>query len=219
MIRDWVHGMGHSPLCQILLQILCKALITASPPACTSSPGILSISGDFPFLSDFTAASTSSRKIGYLSVSVTCGTVNTSGSPTTVWLYSSAQYSVHPFRMSLVSVRQFPSLSCMVMVFPCFVLVRVLTSWYAFLVSFFLMWSSMSWHCASIQDSFAFFLLFLISWLIALYFLSPSVASCLPFFSALRSSHRSSMLVVTHGLLTALRLPKISPADSVNSAH
>ena len=21
MIRDWVHGMGHSPLCQILLQI------------------------------------------------------------------------------------------------------------------------------------------------------------------------------------------------------
>ena len=49
-------------------------------------------------------------------------------------------------------------------------------------------------------------MLFLISWLIALYFLAPSAVSCLPFFSALRSSHGSSMLVVTHGLLTALRL-------------
>ena len=60
-------------------------------------------------------------------------------------------------------------------------------------------------------------MLFLISWLIAVYFLAPSAVSCLPFFSALRSSHRSSMLVVTHGLLTGLRLPKISLADSVNA--
>ena len=51
--------------------------------------------------------------------------------------------------------------------------------------------------------------------LIALYFLAPSAVSCLPFFSALCSSHRSSMLVVTYGLLTALRLPKISLAVSV----
>ena len=144
MIRDWIHGMGHSPVWQMLLQILCKALITASPPACTSSPGILSIPGDFPFLSDFTAASTSSRKIGWLSVSVTIGTVNTSGSPATVWLYSSAQYSVHLFRISLVSVRQFQSLSRMVLVFPCFVLLRVLITCYAFLLSFFLMLSSIS---------------------------------------------------------------------------
>ena len=47
--------MGHSPVCHILLQILCKALISASPPACTSSPGILSIPGDFFFLNDFIA--------------------------------------------------------------------------------------------------------------------------------------------------------------------
>ena len=47
--------MGHSPVCHILLQILCKALITASPPACTSSPRILSIRGDFFFLNDFIA--------------------------------------------------------------------------------------------------------------------------------------------------------------------
>ena len=26
MIRDWFHGMGHSPVFHILLQILCKAL-------------------------------------------------------------------------------------------------------------------------------------------------------------------------------------------------
>ena len=105
----------------------------------------------------------------------------------------------------------------MVLVFLYFVLVRVLTSWYAFLLSFFLMLSSISCHCTSIQDSFAFFMLFLNSWLIALYFLAPSAVSCLPFLNALRSSHRSSMLVATHGLLTVLRLPKISLAYSVNA--
>ena len=60
-------------------------------------------------------------------------------------------------------------------------------------------------------------MLFLIFWLTALYFLAPSDVSCLPFFSVLLSSHRSSILVVTHGLLTALGLPKISLADSVNA--
>ena len=80
--------------------------------------------------------------------------------------------------MSCVSVRQFPSLSCMVLVCPCFVFVRVFTSWYAFLLLFFLMLSSISWHCTSIQDSFA--------WLTALHFSAPSSVSCLPFFRALR---------------------------------
>ena len=132
------------------------ALITmASPPSWTSSPGIMSIPRDFSFLSDFTATSTSSRNIGLLSVSVTGETVITSGSPTTVWLYSSAQYSVHPFRMSWVSVRQFPSLSWMVLVCPCFVLGRVFSSWYALFLLFFLKLSPISWHCTSIQDSFA----------------------------------------------------------------
>ena len=58
-MRDWVHGVGHSPVCQILLQIVSGALIMASPPACT-----LSAPADFPFLGDFTAASTSSRRMG-----------------------------------------------------------------------------------------------------------------------------------------------------------
>ena len=58
--------------------------------------------------SNCTAASTSIRKIGWLSVLVAGGTIIFSGSPSTVWLYSSAQYSVHLFRISLVSVRQIP---------------------------------------------------------------------------------------------------------------
>ena len=30
----WVHGVGQSPVCQILLQIAVRMLVTASPPAC-----------------------------------------------------------------------------------------------------------------------------------------------------------------------------------------
>ena len=47
-MRDWVHGVGHSPVCQILLQIVSMALIMAFSPACTSSAGTLSAPGDFP---------------------------------------------------------------------------------------------------------------------------------------------------------------------------
>ena len=32
----WVQGFGHSPVCQILLQIVTRAVITSSPPAWTS---------------------------------------------------------------------------------------------------------------------------------------------------------------------------------------
>ena len=61
-MRDWVHGVGHSTVCQILLQIVSSALVMAFPPACTSSAGTLSAPANFPFLSDFT----SSRRMGYL---------------------------------------------------------------------------------------------------------------------------------------------------------
>ena len=30
MTKDWVHGVGHSPVCQILLQIVVRAVITSS---------------------------------------------------------------------------------------------------------------------------------------------------------------------------------------------
>ena len=39
MTKDLVHGAGHSPVCQILLQIVVRAVITSSPPAWTSSAG------------------------------------------------------------------------------------------------------------------------------------------------------------------------------------
>ena len=53
-VEDWVHGVGHSPVCQILLQIVMRVVITPSPPAWTSSAGMLSTPApvDFPFFSD-----------------------------------------------------------------------------------------------------------------------------------------------------------------------
>ena len=67
MTKGWVHGVGHSPVCQILLQIVVRAVITSSPPAWTSSAGMLSTPADFPFFNDCTAASTSMRKMGWSS--------------------------------------------------------------------------------------------------------------------------------------------------------
>ena len=51
MTKDWVYGVGHSPVCQILLQIVVRVVITSSPPAWTSSAGMLSTPADFPFFS------------------------------------------------------------------------------------------------------------------------------------------------------------------------
>ena len=41
MTTNWVHGVGHSPVCQILVQIVVRAMITSSPPAWMSSAGML----------------------------------------------------------------------------------------------------------------------------------------------------------------------------------
>ena len=59
LIKDSVHGVGHSPVCQILWQIVVRAVITSSPPAWTSSAGSLSAPADFPFFNEYTATSTS----------------------------------------------------------------------------------------------------------------------------------------------------------------
>ena len=67
MTKDWAIGVGHSPVCQILVQIVVRAVITSSPPAWTSSAGMLSTHADFLFFSDCTAASTSLRKMGWSS--------------------------------------------------------------------------------------------------------------------------------------------------------
>ena len=57
--------VGHSPVFQILLQIVVRMSIMASPPAWTNSAGMLSTPADFHIFSALTAASTSSR-IWYL---------------------------------------------------------------------------------------------------------------------------------------------------------
>ena len=95
MTKDWVHGFGHSPVCQILLQIGVRAVITSSPPALTSSAGMLSTPADFPFFGDCTAASTSLRRMGWSSSMCVWGQFSTDGSPLALWLYSLEQYSVH----------------------------------------------------------------------------------------------------------------------------
>ena len=73
-------GLAKS-VCQILLQIVMRAVITASPPASTSSAWMLSTQADFSFFSDFTAASISLRTMGWsFSVRVQ-GQFITNGSP------------------------------------------------------------------------------------------------------------------------------------------
>ena len=102
MTIDWVQRIGQSPVCQILLQTAARMLVTASPPACINSVGMLSTPADFPFFKDLNAASISSRRIGKLSSLVFIGQSNTVPVPLVWLLYNSVQYSVH-----LSSVRHF----------------------------------------------------------------------------------------------------------------
>ena len=139
MTNDWVHGVGHSPVCKILLQIFVRVVITSSPPVWTSSAGMLSIPADFPFFSDCTAASTSLRRMGWSSFASVWGQFSTDGSPLALRLCSSEQYSVYQFSISRSSVRHFPERS--------FTVVNFFTSRYALLLLFFLRFTSISLHC------------------------------------------------------------------------
>ena len=98
MTKDWVHGVGHSPVCQILLQIVVRAVITSSPPAWTSSAGMLSTPADFPFFSDCTATSTSLRRMGW-SVWVR---FSTDGRPLALWLAQSSILSIGSVSVALL---------------------------------------------------------------------------------------------------------------------
>ena len=111
MTEDWVHGVCHFPVCQILLQIVVRAVITSSPPAWTISSGMLSTPADFPFFNDCTAVSTSLRMVGWSSSVSVWGQSTTDGSPLALGLYSSVQYSVHLFSICCSSVRHFPERS------------------------------------------------------------------------------------------------------------
>ena len=76
-----VHGVGRSHVCQILLQIVVRAVVTSSVPAWTSPAGMLSTPVDFPFFSDCTAVSTSLRRMGWSSAVCIWGQFSTDGSP------------------------------------------------------------------------------------------------------------------------------------------
>ena len=56
--------VGPSPVFQILLQIVVRMSIMASPSAWTNSSTMLSTPADFPIFSALIAASNSSRRIG-----------------------------------------------------------------------------------------------------------------------------------------------------------
>ena len=78
---DWVRGVGHSLVCQILSQIVVRAVITSSPPAGTSSAGMFSTPADFPFFNNCTAASTSLRRMEWSSSAFDWRQSSTDGSP------------------------------------------------------------------------------------------------------------------------------------------
>ena len=149
---------GHSPVCQILSQIVVRAVITSSPPAWTSSAGMLLTPADFPFFSDCTAASTSLRSMGWSSSVSVWVQFSIDESSLVLRFYSSKQYSVHRFSICRSSVRHFPERSWTVVAFLCFTVVKSFTSWYSLLLLFFLRFSSISLHCSPIQFSLAFFM-------------------------------------------------------------
>ena len=74
MTKDWVQGVGHSPVWHILLQNVVRAVITSSPPAWTSSAGMLSTPDDFPFFNDCTAVDFFAND-GVVNLCVCLGTV------------------------------------------------------------------------------------------------------------------------------------------------
>ena len=112
MMKDWVHGVGHSSVCQILLQIVMRSVITSSPPTWTSSAEMLSTLADFPFFNDCTAASTSLWRMGWSSSVSVWGQSSTDGSPLALQLYSSVQHSVRAVGRFFEPVREGISCSC-----------------------------------------------------------------------------------------------------------
>ena len=149
MTKDWVHGVGYSPVSQILLQIVVRAVISASPPAWTRSAGMLSTPADFPFFNDCTTAFISVRRMGWSSSVSVCGQFITDWSPLVLWFYSSSvQYLSFFYKAFSWAISG--SIS-----FPFFHSSQSFTSWYALLLLFFLRFSWISLHCFPIRFSFA----------------------------------------------------------------
>ena len=111
MTKDWVQVVSHSPICQILLQNVMRGVITSSPPAWTSSAGMLSTPADFPFFSDCTVAFTSLWRMGWSSSVSDWGQFSTDGSPLALFSYSGCQILNCTFIMEL-SCHRCQTLNC-----------------------------------------------------------------------------------------------------------
>ena len=209
MTKDRVHGVGHSPVCQILSQIVMRAVITSSPPAWTSSAGVLSTPANFPFFSDCTAASTSLRRMGRSCSVGVCGQFINCGSPLVLWLYSSQQYFVHRF-----------SISHSVLLWSIFL--NNIWQWQLSLVS---QWSSLSrvcmpsYHCSSsyfrqslttVFSYLALLCLFRTPLYVDVRFPVFPSGSIFFFLSSLLLSRRSRISAVTQVLFFWRCLPRIS---------
>ena len=138
MTKDWVHGVGHFPVCQILLQVAKQECSGYFFPICFGQFCWDAVNpADFPFFNDCTAASTSLRRVRWSSSVSLWVRFSTDGSPLTLLLYSSEHYSVHRFSFSRSFVRSFHERSWIILAFSCFTVVDFFTSWYALLLLFF----------------------------------------------------------------------------------
>ena len=205
--RDWVHVVGHSPVFHILQIEICPSWLLLL----VNSAGMLSTPAFFPIFSALTAASTSSCRIGWRSSSGICGQSSTVGFQSVSQLQRYEQYSVHLLRISSSSVRHFPDLSCMVLGLSCFSFVRSLTSWYAFLLLFFLMHATTP-AIDPLSRSLLPSLCPDLSSVIYLKYLSPSISPLL-FFRT--SVHKISVVTQAEGFLFRYCLPRSSAAVSV----
>ena len=87
---------------------------------------------------------------------------------------NSEQYTVQRFGIFRSPVRHFPERSWIVVVFPCFTVVKSFTIWYALLLLFLLIFSLISLYWSPTQFSFAFFMHILMLLFTSLYFSDPS---------------------------------------------
>ena len=104
---------------------------------------MLSTPADFSFFNDCYAASTSLRRMRWLSSVSVWEQFSADGSPLALCLYCAERISVYCFSISSSSVRHFPERSWMVVTFPCFTVSSLSgsRSWYALLLLFFLRFS------------------------------------------------------------------------------
>ena len=203
--KDWVHRVGHSPVCQILLQIVVREMITSSSPAWASFAGMLLTPADFPFFNDCTAASTSLWRMGWSSSVCVRGYFSTDESP----------LAFNWFSIGCSSVRHFPERSWTEVAF------------------FFSLWSSLSrvgmpfYSCSSANFHQSSYTVLLSSFLLPFSCTSwchcslpciSQIPQVLFFLSSLLLSHRSRISAVTQFFFFLWwRLPSTLLAVSVTA--